>query len=169
MSVINRVPWGLQDILGSTSQGKNPSELLDQVRPSFDMFPLWAMERLETRRVFTTLVSVGTNLDIEIPDGEMWIPFHMQAGITGVNDIGTIIGFELLILNMIGAGTSSRYWGSDVITAVAVGEIINLSFDFPYPVLWESGTVFRMSPSVYVRPVANDSGEANIFFWKLAK
>jgi len=78
VSTINRLPWGLQDILGSVSQGDNPDDLLRQVRASFDMWPLWTPERLRMTPVGATLDEEGEASVIQIPNGEYWMPHSIS-------------------------------------------------------------------------------------------
>lgn len=167
MSRINRVPHGLQDILGSVSQGDNPNDILTEVRAITDLFPLWAMERLAVSRVSATLVSLGTNMDLPIPDGELWIPHAFSTGIVGANTVGDEFAMEMLILNTPNIfGTTSRFWSSEVHTFSQIGELRTFTYTFPFPIAFGAGTVFRFSPSRLAQTV-NNIGEGSLFYWLL--
>lgn len=87
MSRINRVPFGLQDLLGSTNFGDNPSELAPVVAPTLDLNLWLASERREA--TYGNLVagtSDGVGGQLVVPEGEMWI--CSLAGIT-LSTIGT--------------------------------------------------------------------------------
>jgi len=73
MGVINRVPLGLQDLLGSSNQGDNPSNLAEIVAPVLDLQQYLAAERrffqLETA---VQQFSDGQGGLISVPAGELW-------------------------------------------------------------------------------------------------
>ena len=79
MSKINRVPRGLQDILGNTAQGVNPAELRQEVMPSLDMLPLWLVEKTEWTRFVGSFAATFQQNTIQVPAGEMWIPFAISG------------------------------------------------------------------------------------------
>jgi len=72
MSKINRVPRGLQDLLGSSNQGENPAESLREVRPTFDMFPFWASERLRVKNTGSFNPGKAAPLFFTVPTNELW-------------------------------------------------------------------------------------------------
>lgn len=82
MSRINTTPKTLQDLLGNTAAGVNPSELLQEVRPSFDMFPLWAIDKHDFVTFNGSLAAMFQQQVIEVPEGEVWIPLAMSAELT---------------------------------------------------------------------------------------
>jgi hypothetical protein len=82
MSKINTVPKGLQEFLGNTSQGVNPSELSNQVLPSFDMFKFWALDKTEYLVEQATAVATFQATFRQVPEGEIWIPLNLSYEIT---------------------------------------------------------------------------------------
>ena len=87
MSRINRVPFGLQDLLGSQNFGDNPSELSRVVAPTLEMTPFLTAER--TSYVHTS-ASKSTNGQIVaqvVPDGEIW--YLVGCGVSVIPTSGT--------------------------------------------------------------------------------
>lgn len=76
MARINRLPHGLQDLLGNTNLGINPAELLEAVRPSVDLWALWTAERVSytEESVANVFGTQFDSIDITVPVGELWIP-----------------------------------------------------------------------------------------------
>ena len=71
---ISRVPFGLQDLLGSTNQGDNPSQLSEIVAPTLDLSSYLEAER----RSFTISTAPaafvnGLLTTITVPLGELWL------------------------------------------------------------------------------------------------
>ena len=129
--------------------------------------PLWAMERLAVTRENATLVSLGTNMDIPVPDGELWIPHAFSTGIVGANTVGDVFAMEMLILNTPNiVGTTPRFWSSEPHTFAQIGELKTFTYSFPFPIAFGAGTVFRFSPSRLAQTVDN-VGEAAMFYWLL--
>lgn len=72
MSQINRVPFGLQDLLGSQNFGDNPSELSQVVAPTLDMTPFLTAERTSYSYLSLTLAANAEIGTIVVPEGELW-------------------------------------------------------------------------------------------------
>lgn len=73
MSRINRLPLGLLDYLGSKTQGDNPSEFLQEVRPTLNLTPFLLAERLE-HKFNRREESVTANSDFfTVPSGQAWL------------------------------------------------------------------------------------------------
>ncbi len=68
MSKINALPKGLQEFLGNTSQGVNPSDLLNGVRPQFDMLPFWAVDRVQQAVNLISTKTIGQEKFLEQAD-----------------------------------------------------------------------------------------------------
>jgi len=82
MSRVNTTPKTLQDLLGNTAAGINPSELLNDVRPTTDLFPLWAIDKQDYVTFNGQIAAVFQQQTIRVPRGEVWIPMFMSADIT---------------------------------------------------------------------------------------
>lgn len=73
MSKINSLPKGLQELLGNTSQGKNPDELSNVVYGNFDILPFWGIDKTIAQVVSANTVHVvGQGIDMNVPEGEAW-------------------------------------------------------------------------------------------------
>lgn len=94
MSRINRVPRGLQDLFGNTAAGRNPADLLQEVRPIIDLLPLWITEKLDYVPFTGSFAAVFQQNTIRVPQGELWIPVNLSADCT-TTVIGESIGFVI--------------------------------------------------------------------------
>lgn len=81
MSVINTVPKGLQEFLGNTSQGRNPSNILADVRPTLDMAPYWDVDKIKFYTQSGAVLASYNNQAKAVPDGEVWIPLAISCNI----------------------------------------------------------------------------------------
>jgi hypothetical protein len=72
MSRINRVPFGLQDLLGSQNFGDNPSELSGVVAPTLDMGMFLTAERTNYAYKAVAISNNGLVTSFVVPEGEVW-------------------------------------------------------------------------------------------------
>ncbi len=91
MTQITRVPFGLQDFLGSKNFGDNPSDLSGVVAPILNLWPFLSMERrahvITAGAVNVAGSTSGQQIDFWIvPDGELWLV--EMVGMTA--DIGAV-------------------------------------------------------------------------------
>lgn len=136
MSRINRVPFGLQEFLGNTSQGNNPSELLEQVRPGFNMWPLWGVDKIEYQEFSVSTGSLGAGATLTVPLGKVWMPLHF-SGRTGM----ALAGVQQLALRITdpASGVSAILQQSALMTAVQANQSLSVHHSFPQPLLLASG------------------------------
>lgn len=81
-SQINRVPFGLQDLLNSRNFGRNPNALLQEVRPGFDMLPFWGLDSIEASSDSAAVSTFGTHTQITVPDSELWLVLGSSVNCT---------------------------------------------------------------------------------------
>ena len=73
MSIINRVPRGLQSLLDSKSLGVNPTELMQTVSPTVDLAYFWYADKPLLGAFASTVGgAIGTSASVTIPNGELW-------------------------------------------------------------------------------------------------
>lgn len=72
MGGINRIPTGLLDFLLTQAGGRNPDNLLEQVRPVVDLEPFYYPDRWNAVSEAFSL-SEGQRDFIEVPAGEAWL------------------------------------------------------------------------------------------------
>lgn len=72
-STINRVPFGLQDLLGSTNQGDNPNQLGGVVAPTLDVGRLLKVERRSFHVVVQSFTNSAILATIQVPLGQLWL------------------------------------------------------------------------------------------------
>jgi len=82
MSTINRLPRGLQSYFGNTAAGKNPAQLLQDVRPTVDLTPFWNGDSIKYRKEPGSVAATYGVSFIEVPLGESWIPLQLTYELT---------------------------------------------------------------------------------------
>lgn len=166
-SRINRLPWGLQDFLGSTSQGDNPSELLQQVRPTADMWPLWGMERLDIQTASNAAAAaVDASAQVEIPNNELWIPFVI-GGRADFTTIGDQLATTIQMINPENT-ISISLAESPLLTAVQAGGHVRSQFTFPFPIAFQSSWGFLCSYDQFNVAAGARQINVSIMYWRLA-
>lgn len=93
MSKINSLPSGLQEFLGNTSQGVNPSELSNVVTPTFDISDFWKVPKTKVIRIAINFTAVYTNGSFTVPNNEIW----MLVSVSGNVNILTTESAQLVI------------------------------------------------------------------------
>jgi hypothetical protein len=177
VSRINRVPVGLQDLLGSQNLGRNPADLDQVVRPGVDMFPFWGLERMTWFRTAAVTVSTtGQAATTTIPQGEAWIPLTAtcllngcQSGDTfGMSIRATAVGDPSRDANNIANATSifdtPAAFGP---ITLAVGANLRLGFAWPQRILYRSGAVFSMNVDTIVVAATNPEAIFNLVYYRL--
>lgn len=136
-SMINRLAFGLIDLIGSTNQGDNPSQLGDQVAPVLDVRDLYLSERLTYFQNQSTF-NPGNNSSIDnivIPIGQVWRLISMSARFTGAA-AGDNMKMALSVQNfpnnsLDGAGaTSKQVILSARATADSVGDLATIHYQW---------------------------------------
>jgi len=152
MSRINRVPRGLQDLLGSTNQGDNPSDLLPDVRATFDIFPFWAVERL--RVAFKSSVNpstIASQFHI-IPDNEMWLVKVITTTVTNTLAATLRVAFNHRIQNVqddANPGTNvTTVGGSNILDFTTTTGLSQLAYsqNFDSPLILPPNTIMSSLP-----------------------
>lgn len=96
---IQTLPRGFLAALGLKSSGQNPAEVLDEVRPTFEMDSLYLQQftkgELQAAAVTT---GVGDSVDIFVPQGKVWIPIAAHHGF--VNTGGNISSTSISVLSV---------------------------------------------------------------------
>jgi len=140
VSRINRVPFGLQELLGNAAQGDNPSELLDGVRADFDIEPLWHADRLQTAEATSSQSALSAGVQITVPSGEYWRPISMSGKMAiAVGDSTGII----LSVTLLPQSDVIFFEDSGIITPLETTNIF-ATHSFATSVLYRPGTAFGM-------------------------
>jgi hypothetical protein len=139
MSRINRVPFGLQDLLGSTNQGDNPSVLDEVATPVLELGAFLSAERRWFNRVNPVSKTSDGSIDsLIVPSGEQWF---VQAIGCIVTPVGTgtpqvHISAACNLINNSNNGTQLHALADlgYIEAANAGGSFCSLTYDFPNPV-----------------------------------
>jgi len=146
MSQINRVPWGLQSLLGSKNFGRNPSELQENIQPVLDMQPHVGYEILNADADYVVATAVGDYAELTIPDNEAW-------GVVGVSGDTRVVTsnaeyfMNVLLVYPANAGGAFLkffnigYYSKQSSTSSSIGQ--GTSVMFPSPVIFGPGTRFQ--------------------------
>lgn len=75
MSQISRLPTGLQSLLQSKNFGRNPDQLLQEVRPTLDLEQFWQAYVFHSRTSGETNLNNGQEafFTFTVPAGEYWL------------------------------------------------------------------------------------------------
>lgn len=167
-SRINRVPEGLQKILGSQSLGVNPQELLGDVRPSIELFDLYTFPELEYQRGAGSLTGRGIVSSVTVPQGETWLVKHIAADIAGVTTAATRYSISLRLDGITGMQAGIGLALPLVrggFTSDAIGDIFSISKTFEKPFYLVGGN--RIAAWFDINAAGNNTLNTNVWFSRL--
>lgn len=149
MSRINKVPTGLQSALDSKNFGVNPSELAEIVRPSLELDKYYEATSVFSQSVSFTVTSIGAVGSITVPEGQLWQPTDLAVRYLNLFAAGGRIrsAFRVDLLDVDGGLAAARNFAIQneaptILDAVSTGTQHGFSYQFAYPVFFESGTTF---------------------------
>ena len=145
MSAINRIPKGLQEFLGNTAMGKNPAELLQDVRPNIDMFPFWSTDSIRNKVTTGPIGAIGQFVTIQVPQGEAWIPIAVSGDIFG----GAGERWRINVHLTDPAGNARTILAVSETVVMAGPEYVSASQVFPQNILVPAGWFFFMQCDSY--------------------
>lgn len=176
MSQINRVPFGLQDLLGSKNFGTNPSQLGQVVTPTLE---LWDFLKYERRaRVisaggFATAVTQQIELFV-IPDTEIWLVEQVGCTIakTGAMNVGDQIHLTALAINLPDSdnpGVNHPLADLGSYTAATANPItaISRTYEFASPVVFGPGDAISFFSNAVVAAAGSWSVRSMVRFIRL--
>jgi len=148
MSIINRPPLGLQELLGSQNFGDNPKQLGGVVAPTLDMLPFYGSGILRMKRVSGSLASEGEITSIEFSDkvAVLSVAAFNEALLlaNGQSQLGLFISgppsdnLPVDFQHCLATGPGGTGATSAIGTAAAV------AYSFPFPLVVEPGTAFHV-------------------------
>lgn len=149
MARLNRVPRGLQSLLGTKALGRNPQELLEAVRPTVDLTQFYLAETvIRSASGVTTLQTPvwGDFLgELEIPAGESWFVYNVSLQVTSVaaEIVNVNFGYTLPSTppNIMHVFNNQM----DYATTRTVNPVnmLQKGYQFPTPTLFSAGTQFK--------------------------
>jgi len=169
MSLINRVPKGLQDLLGSKNFGKNPAELLQQVRAAVDLLPFWAVEKINFARTIgggaITAGSAATST--AVPTGEIWGVIESACNVTKVTTGNLDLAARLTNVP-VGLSTGQYHFvtGHQADTQLVGGRYRSFIWKPAQLVFIEGGTLLEWVVQDIGAAAAGDSYEATTRFYR---
>lgn len=143
MSIVNRVPRGLQSLLDSKSLGVNPTELLQTISPVVDLAPFWYADKPLLGASGTAVGgAVGTLATTTVPAGELWgvVNVSGQAVAAAAADV---LRFYIRIRGGFASGIAATLAATTSFGPVAgANESENLGWTTAVPLLLGPGTSF---------------------------
>lgn len=137
MARISRVPFGLQDLLGSTQFGDNPSDFSTEIRPTLDLFRFLASDSIFHNTQNVTNAPL-LNLREVVPTGEIWFPLF--ASMNGRSVVGgDVMDFAIFFDDFRGAGSTIPI-GSQTFTTAAALERFTFFVQFEHLFAMPTGT-----------------------------
>ena len=138
MSRINRVPFGLLDFLATKTQGDNPSQLLQEVRPTLDLTKFFIAERMENFSEVQVSAAAAGGFTFTVPVGEIWFPVtaSMTMIVADANGRADLQVKGSGPIGGIGSGTGQsvifqdRYFTQEF-AASTVGQQLSVNFNWP--------------------------------------
>lgn len=88
MATINRIPDGLQSLLGVKALGRNPQEIEGSVRPSIDLTEFYYANKtveLEVGQEIAAIAANGLYATVEIPAGEVWYVYSVAMRCSAIS------------------------------------------------------------------------------------
>lgn len=87
MGKLNKTPIGLLSLLESKTEGTNPSELGELVRPTVDLLPFWSTD-LTAETFSGPFAGLDSEVGVLVPDGEVWLvqSAHITARATVISE-----------------------------------------------------------------------------------
>lgn len=148
MSRINRIPYGLQDLVGNTAAGENPDVLENSVRPALNIEPYWDATQLRFIQVNRTVTGPTASAFILVPNGEAWIPLHIGASIDGFAAGATCAMSTRLYESASDTDGIPLAW-TEIRTFTAPPEELCLGYSWPQRELVNSGRSFSVNADVF--------------------
>lgn len=141
MSVLNRVPRGFLDLMGSISQGRNPPQYVDAVSPIVDVRALYLGSVLGVCAIDAAHTARGQSFPMVQGDNELWLLRGLSCRVlayTAANNYEKWeVGLQRPVLeaeNNAVAGAAPLIWTSDTLAPGANfvdGDSDSIVFDEP--------------------------------------
>ena len=149
MSQVNRIPIGYLDLVGNETQGKNPFESLESLRPTVSMDQFYLGQTLGNVNATFTNSGIGVVSFTDVPSDELWI--LLSVSLTETQDAGQLTQFEVNIQRTprqdnVALGGFAGIFVSRVMTVATTGDIAAEAFLLPQPMVLTPGTriVYRI-------------------------
>lgn len=146
MGAINRVPFGLQSLLGSQNFGKNPAELAETTIPTLELDKFLNYELLDSAWSSSIFAVANDVITHEVPEGEAWQPLHVASHIIGIA-AGERFSFKTrLILGAGGSLAVANLGGQSIVTHTSTDISDNYCYESytpPVPYIVGPGSKFQ--------------------------
>lgn len=142
MSIVQRVPGGLLELLSAKTSGYTLSGLLPDVRPTLDMLQMFGLgQPIEHVVSLNAAAAPGAAATQAIPATQWWMLYAASVSI-GKTATLTSAGVSLVVLNGFGAAPVYLDRAVDTLpTAASVSLVPLVTFVPSYPMLLPPGSV----------------------------
>lgn len=160
---IQRFPRGLLDLLGSKSNGDNPTVLSPTVVPILDLSAMYQFDKMEARSATTNVVNLAgawavTGTQLTVPAGEIWLLHNLS-----VNANANLAAGEAYTLVPAIYRTQWSKWqlGPDFASGSGVGTRPSVGWQFERPEIMRPGDTV----GVYVTSIASGASQFTLDGW----
>lgn len=154
-SKIQRIPSGLLSFLGIKGTGQNPDFITDDVVPSLETLPFYAVQNNEIATTSGAVQNAGDQITLVVPSQEVWL-LHGISAIIAMSTTATV-GLEVGVQPLQGGNTHIAGQSDD--QSFASGQIARAFYTFGKPTmisggstvvggLWESNLGFGQTMNV---------------------
>lgn len=145
MGKLNKTPEGMLSLLASKTDGTNPSDLMEAVRPTLDLLAFYQTS-LEAASFSGAFAGLGTDLVVVVPSNEIWLVHacHITAVYTS-NAQTAILALKFTgLVNQNNVPVQSYFkndvgWRPQSANTYAAGAAARLSHFFEKPFLLRAG------------------------------
>lgn len=142
MSKINRVPVGLQSLLGNAAAGENPDQLQQAVSPIVDLEPYWDFEKIQYAEKDTAVAAPQNGTFFTVPTGELWLPISLGGTLGGMGT-GDTASLTVKVWNSVGTNPIPIA-ASPIRTFATSLEFLSVGFVWPRRQVFRSGQLFSI-------------------------
>lgn len=148
MSIINRIPKGFLDLLGSVTQGKTPPQYVDAVAPVVDIRALYLGQTMSTFGIDMPHSVAGNSFTISLDETETWLLRGLSVANLGLPLATAFERWEAragpwprIPINQNTAHSQTpRLWTSRTLSTTIVGQGDSDAVVFSQPIVIHPGT-----------------------------
>ncbi len=146
MSVLNRIPRGFLDLMGSITQGRNPSAYVDAVAPVVDISKLYLGNVLGAYGIDASHAAFGNSFSMDQGTDEVWLLRGLSARNISSASVAYYESWEVSLArpgvfaeNNEVAGAAPIIWSTKKMLATAVGRGYSDAIVFDQPIVLMPG------------------------------
>jgi hypothetical protein len=166
---VNRVPSGLLSLTDSQTQGRNPDELLIQIRPTLELRDFWlANKGLESEFTDGTLINnADVGATVTVPSGELWAVKNASTEGQEADAATPAIRMSLLF-RLPGVTTNFSVLATSTNAITLINGFMSCGINFEDPFFAPAGSTFSSRlDSTNIALVAGMASTTTVLFYRL--